>query len=253
MKSPTIRIQQASLNYQDTFLFNNLNLTLHPGKTTCLLGPSGVGKTTLLRILAGLISPQNACFQGDISCDSSIPLPHLVAYMAQEDNLLPWMNALDNALLGSRLRGDFTENLSMKATLLFSKMGLENIQHKFPKQLSGGMRQRVALIRTLMEDKPIVLMDEPFASLDAITRFTLQNLTSDLLKNRTVFLVTHDPLEALRLADEIYILAGQPADLRLFETFDTVTPRDLHHPDMLQKQALLFQALTKAKDMSICI
>jgi putative hydroxymethylpyrimidine transport system ATP-binding protein len=137
--------------------------------------------------------------------------------------------------------------------MLFSQAGVKNAQYKYPRQLSGGMRQRVALIRTLLEDKPIVLMDEPFASLDTITRFELQNVASNLLKNRTVFLVTHDPLEALRLADDIYILAGQPANLTLFAEFNTTTPRDLTHPDILLNQALLFNALAQAKDISTCI
>src|SRR5437899_1982695 len=98
--SPTVYIRNACLSYENNLLFNNLNLTLPAGKTTCLLGPSGIGKTTLLRILAGLISPKNYCFQGNISSNPSISLHQSMAYMSQEDNLLPWMNALDNALLG---------------------------------------------------------------------------------------------------------------------------------------------------------
>lgn len=248
--SPTIYIYNASLRYENNLLFNNINLTLHAGKITCLLGPSGIGKTTLLRVLAGLISSENHFFQGKISCSTSIPLAQQIAYMAQEDNMLPWMNALDNALLGYQLRGDLTKNIHDNAKMLFSQMGLQKIQSKFPRELSGGMRQRVALIRTILEDKPVVLMDEPFASLDAITRFELQNLSSTLLKNRTVFLVTHDPLEALRLANEIYILAGQPPNLTLFAEFNTKTPRDLTHPDILLNQAKLFEALSRAKDIS---
>jgi putative hydroxymethylpyrimidine transport system ATP-binding protein len=249
---PTITIHQASLSYEGKVLFENLNLTLRAGKTTCLLGPSGVGKTTLLRIVAGLISAESHFFKAEISSLPSMVVPHHIAYMAQEDNLLPWMNALDNVLLGYRLRVNFTDNLHGIANRLFSQMGLEKSQTKFPRQLSGGMRQRVALIRTLMENKPIVLMDEPFASVDAITRIELQNLASTLLKNRTVFLVTHDPLEALRIADDIYILAGEPANLTLFAKFNTENPRDLTHPDILHNQSLLFQALITAKDITAC-
>ena len=110
------------------------------------------------------------------------------------------------------------------------------------------MRQRVTLVRTLLEDKPIVLMDEPFSALDAITRFQLQTLAAELLKNRTVFLVTHDPLEALRLADEIYILSGKPATLHLAARLTTSTPRDPANPEFLDYQATLFHDLTRAKE-----
>src|SRR5580700_201100 len=137
-----ISIRNACLSYDGQILFHKLNLTLRAGKTTCLLGPTGIGKTTLLRILAGLVSPKSHFFQGDISCDSSILLHQHIAYMAQEDNLLPWMHALDNALIGYRLRGNLTENLRDRAKTLFSQMGLENAQSKFPRELSGGMRQR---------------------------------------------------------------------------------------------------------------
>lgn len=249
--APAIFIRNAYLSYDGIVLFDKLNLTLAAGKFTCLLGPSGVGKTALLRLIANLIPPaqsSNEIFHGSIYCDNQKPLSDQVAYLAQNDLLLPWFNALNNALLGARLRGNQSTELERKAKKLFHQVGLSNAENKYPRQLSGGMRQRVALVRTLLENKSIVLMDEPFSSLDTITRFELQTLTAELLKNRTVFLVTHDPLEALRLADEIYILSGQPATLKLVTKLQSITPRDPSDPFVMQHQAELFHALTQAKE-----
>ena len=111
------------------------------------------------------------------------------------------------------------------------------------------MRQRVALVRTLLQEKPIVLMDEPFSGLDAITRMQLQILTAHLLKNHTVLLVTHDPIEALCLADEIYIMSGEPAKLSSPFELKTDTPRDMAAPEVIQNQAKLFHALLAAKEI----
>lgn len=112
------------------------------------------------------------------------------------------------------------------------------------------MRQRVALVRTLLEKKSIVLMDEPFSAVDTITRFELQTLAADLLKNRTVLLVTHDPLEALRLADDVFILAGNPAKLERIMQLESCAPRGMDNAEVIHNQALLFQALTHAKESS---
>lgn len=239
--SPTIVLQNIELTYQQEIIFSKLNLTITANKITCLLGKSGVGKSTFLRLIAGLISPST----GSVTGDNNQPIAHQVAFMAQTDLLMPWASALENALLGLRLRGEVSNQHIARARELFQQVGLSDAENKFPHELSGGMRQRVALIRTLMEDKPIILMDEPFSAVDAITRFQLQNLVVPFLKNRTVILVTHDPLEALRLADDIYVLQGTPATISLAAQLDANQPRELNDPDVVKKQTELFHVLTE--------
>lgn len=248
--APNIIIQQAYLAYKSTTLFNEFNLTIAANKCTCLLGPSGVGKSTLLRMIANLITTHTQ-FKGKIYCDNNQPLAQQISYMAQTDLLMPWLSALDNTLLSFRLQNKLTPHMIHRAEELLEKVGLKSVIHHYPNELSGGMRQRVALVRTLLQDKPIVLMDEPFSSLDAITRFQLQTLAATLLKNKTVLLITHDPLEALRLADEIYILSGRPAVLSQPVHLTTTTPRDPADSDVITYQAILFHALLRAKEDSL--
>ena len=202
-------MQNVGLRYAGTVLFERLNFTLQGGQWTCILGLSGVGKSSLLRFIAGLIPVQHG--RGTVQCSDSQPLPGRVAYMAQQDLLLPWLSVLQNVLLGRRLRNQSNSAAVQRAHDLLKAVGLSGHANNHPQVLSGGMRQRVALARTLMEDKPVNLLDEPFASLDALTRYRLQALAAELLTQRTTLLVTHDPLEALRLGHRVYVLAGSPA------------------------------------------
>ena len=191
-------MRDARIAYGDRLVAHDLTLEFPAGRTTCLLGRSGVGKTSLLRWLAGLLP------------GASRPQP--VAYMAQSDLLLPWLSVLDNVLLGYRLRGGSAGRRAAepRARALLEEVGLTGRLDDLPGRLSGGMRQRAALARTLCEDRPVVLMDEPFAHLDAVTRLDLQDLAARLLAGRTAVLVTHDPLEALRIGHQIRVLSGLP-------------------------------------------
>jgi putative hydroxymethylpyrimidine transport system ATP-binding protein len=164
--------------------------------------------------------------------------------MAQQDLLLPWSSVLDNVTLGERLRmGRASAETQERALALLDRVGLANSANALPSTLSGGMRQRAALVRTLMEDRPVVLMDEPFSALDAITRVRLQDLAADLLRGRTVLLVTHDPLEALRLGDRIHVLLGRPARLAAPMEMTGATPRSLYDATVLSRQADLLVRL----------
>ncbi len=240
--APTVKIRAPGLDFDGVPLFENLSLTLAAGRWTCLLGPSGVGKTTLLRLVAGLAAPWPGT---SVTDDNGRPLAGQVAYMAQQDLLLPWLSALENVGLGARLRGTRPE--TGRAAELLGRVGLAGEATKRPAALSGGQRQRVALARTLMEDAPVVLMDEPFAALDAITRHDLQAAARSLLKGRTVLFVTHDPFEALRLGDTIHVMAGRPASLGTPIEPSGEAPRDIHDPDIVALHSEIMDRLSRAK------
>ena len=241
--SPGLSVGIRSLVYDGAPLFERLRFRLEGGTWTCLLGPSGVGKTTLLRLTAGLAAGAL------VVADDGDGLEGRIALMAQQDLLLPWLSVLDNVLLGYRLRGAprvELRRLRVPATELLARVGLERDAERLPGSLSGGMRQRVALARTLMEDRPIVLMDEPFSALDVVTRHRLQDLAAELLVSRTVLLVTHSPLEALRLGHRIYVLGGRPAMPRGPLLARGAPPRDAADPTLLAQQAELLGDLTRS-------
>jgi putative hydroxymethylpyrimidine transport system ATP-binding protein len=213
-----LEVQSAALDYGCQTLFSGLNFKVPAGAWMAILGASGVGKTSLLRLVAGLHQqrPQAKTeVRGRIMWQGQTHFR--VAYMAQQDGLLPWASILDNVLLPFHLQGVACPEA--RAKQLLQDVGLSQVMGKFPGHLSGGMRQRVALVRTLLQNAPIVLMDEPFSALDAITRLEVQELASRLLRsaNATVLMVTHDPLEALRLADQIKVLQGVPALLHDYQ------------------------------------
>lgn len=211
-------------------LFGPLELTLREGGWTCILGPSGVGKSTILRLIAGL--EIGGAFEGEIDAPD-------VAYMAQDDLLFPWLNVLDNAVLGARLRGEVPDFERAKA--LIGRVGLTAQIEQKPPTLSGGQRQRVALVRTMMEDRPVILLDEPFSALDARNRAQMQELAVELFAGRTVLLITHDPAEAARLSDVIYIL--DEAGLRAMAVPECETPRAVDDAAVLRAQGALFKEL----------
>ena len=249
--APAIRIENLLLSYRKKPLFENFHLTIAAGQWTCLLGPSGIGKTTLLRIVAGLpIETEENAFSVSLHIDNRDPASFPIAYMAQNDMLLPWLTVLENVLIEYRLR---TQSYHKKdklheALTLLAQVGLSHVAHVYPHQLSTGMRQRAALVRTLIGDHSIVLMDEPFSALDTITRFHLQNLAAQLLTGRTILLVTHDPLEAIRLADTIHVLSNAPAKLLSTVSIEDPRPRPLSDPKWLTIQTQLFSMLTQAHE-----
>lgn len=201
MNAPALNLA-GSAHVGGKAVFADMSLQIPASSWTCLLGASGVGKTTVLRVLAGLAT--GVAFDGSFGADDALPLQGRVALMSQDDLLLPWLSVRENVLLGARLRGDRPD--IPRATAVLNRVGLQGFLDRKPAQLSGGQRQRVALARTLMEDRPILLLDEPFSALDARTRGQMQELTAGLSRGRTVMLVTHDPAEAARLGHRIVVM-----------------------------------------------
>ncbi len=240
-----IRVHAAGFDFGGAPLFRAVDLDLAAGSWTCLLGPSGVGKTTLLRLIAGLVEPWPG---STIACSDGGGLAGRIAYMAQQDLLLPWLGALDNVLLGARLRRQPVDGAARgRGRWLLARVGLAEKLASLPAALSGGQRQRVALARTLFEARPLVLMDEPFSALDAITRHQLQALAAELLHGATVLHVTHDPWEALRLADRLYVMAGAPARLGDPVVLPGKPPRDVSASGLAGRHAELLALLANGR------
>jgi putative hydroxymethylpyrimidine transport system ATP-binding protein len=202
-RSPGILLQ-GEYRIGDRILFNT-DMHIPGAQWTCLLGRSGVGKSTILRLILGLET--GGIFDGSFSATDGVPLAGRISYMAQSDLLLPWLSVLDNVCIGARLRGEAPD--VNRARDLLHRVGLSDHAAQKPATLSGGMRQRTALARTLFEDRPIVFLDEPFSALDAGTRADMQELAAEVLQERTVLLVTHDPAEAARLAHQITVMSAQ--------------------------------------------
>ncbi|WP_122055577.1 ABC transporter ATP-binding protein [Vibrio sp. Evd11] len=239
-----VQLSNASLRYNDSehATLSGLSLSLNAGKWAVLLGRSGCGKTTVLRYLAGLLDDKVE-WQGTLATSDELPLTDRIAYMAQQDLLLPWLSVIDNVCLSHRFQNPVSDKAlqTNQALELLAAVGLAEHSSTMPDQLSGGMRQRVALARTLMQDKPVVLMDEPFSALDAVTRHKLQTLACELLRDKTVVLITHDPQEAVRLADNLYVLQGTPANAQSLSVPNTLTPRVLDGECAELQQAILDQ------------
>jgi putative hydroxymethylpyrimidine transport system ATP-binding protein len=221
-------------------LFAPLDFRVPAGQWTCLLGPSGIGKSTLLRLVAQ--GQDGLRFDGQVRASDGAPLAGRVAMMAQDDRLLPWLDCLGNLCLGARLRGQKPD--LRRAASLLDRVGLRDLAHRKPDGLSGGQRQRVALARTLMEDCPILLLDEPFSALDARTKVQIQDLAAELLSGRTVLMVTHDPSEAARMADHLALLG--PQGITWIATPPEAPPRLFDAAATLALQAALQRALMAA-------
>jgi len=221
-------------------LFGPLRLDVPGGAWTCLLGRSGVGKSTMLRLLAGLDT--GVAFSGTVGAGDGTPLAGRVAWMAQDDLLLPWRDVAGNVGLGARLRGAFVDDARLRATI--ARVGLAEHAGKRPGELSGGQRQRAALARTLMEDRPVVLLDEPFSALDAALRAEMQDLAAEVLEGRTVLIVTHDPGEAVRLGHHVHVLTG--TGLERVDLPAGAPPRPVDDAHVLAAQAHLLARLRGA-------
>jgi NitT/TauT family transport system ATP-binding protein len=214
-----------------------VDLRVADGEVIAVVGPSGCGKSTLLELVCGLLAP-----------DAGTVAAPPAALMPQRDGLLPWLSALDNAALARRVAGDGKAAARAAAHAHFAAFGLEGFERARPAELSGGMRQRVAFLRTLLAGRPVLCLDEPFASLDALTRAQAQGWLAEALARepRTVLLVTHDVEEAVLLADRLVLLSPRPG--RVVATLDVPLARPRARTDLavveLRERALTALGVT---------
>ncbi|WP_022666791.1 ABC transporter ATP-binding protein [Desulfospira joergensenii] len=215
-------------------IFSGFDLKLAPGRFKVLVGPSGCGKSTLFDALTGATGLD----RGKISWQGR-DLPHLgahAAYMQQKDLLLPWFSLLENALLPAKVIQKDLKDTRVMALDLFRKLGLEGFEDHRPGQVSGGMRQRCALVRTLIFDRDLVFLDEPLSALDAITRRGLHSLLLMLQTqfSKTLLMITHDIEEALLLGDEVCLLSPRPMEIQREFILNQPKPRRFNDPELLE-------------------
>jgi ABC-type nitrate/sulfonate/bicarbonate transport system ATPase subunit len=216
-----LEIRGVSKSFDGTPVLEDISIELNRGELVCLLGVSGGGKTTLFNIISGLLPPD----RGQVLLDGAdiTGRPGRISYMLQKDLMLPYRTILDNAALPLVLRGAKKSAAREEAAKLFPQFGLAGTEEKYPAQLSGGMRQRAALLRTYLFSQDVALLDEPFSALDTITKGAIHRWYLDVMERirlSTLF-ITHDIDEAILLSDRIYLLSGQPgritAELRIRE------------------------------------
>jgi len=224
-----IQVQNVSKTYKSkTAILNvleNLSLEVNKGDFVSIIGPSGCGKSTLFSLICGLDVPE----KGAISVEGEVPslTAGKVSYMPQQDLLLSWRNVLDNVCLGCEIAGMPKKQAQEKAKSLLPLFGLAGFEERYPAELSGGMRQRAALLRTMLPGKEVLLLDEPFGALDAITRLRMQQWLLEVWSTfrKTVLFITHDIDEGIYLSDRVLVLSPRPGTVILEQKIDLPRPR----------------------------
>jgi NitT/TauT family transport system ATP-binding protein len=224
MADPILAVHELSVTFPDSngglHALDTLSFAVQPREFVCVLGPSGSGKSTLLRILAGLLEPS----RGSFTFAGGRPQ---IGMVFQESNLMPWRSALENITLPLELQGVSPAEARQRAQELIDLVGLQGFESSWPRDLSGGMAQRVAIARALIHDPDILLLDEPFGSLDALTRERMWTELSRIWQRRqkTVLMVTHSISESLFLADRVLVLTQRPGRIKIDLTVDLPRPR----------------------------
>lgn len=208
-----VSMHNISTHYGQSHVIADVSMHLNKGEFISIIGPSGCGKSTLLKVLMGAVSPNIG--KVEYAGKELKQAAHPFGFMPQRDALMPWRRIIDNVTLGLEVQGMKRADARGQAEPLFARFGLEGFENHYPAQLSGGMRQRAALMRTIIQNKPVQLLDEPFSALDALTRIELQRwLETQWQKEQwSTLLITHDVREAITLSDRIYVLSMRPASV----------------------------------------
>lgn len=217
----------VSRNNDPLQVLKDVDLGIQPNEFTCIVGPSGCGKSTLLNMLVGLTLPES----GQVVCSGKVvtSINTEVGYVTQDSNLLPWLNVLENVSLPLEIKGVKSSERMEKARTWIELVGLNGFEEYYPHQLSGGMQKRVSIARTMVYEPKIILMDEPFGPLDAITRQVLQNLLLDIWQkeHKTIIFVTHDLMEAIALGDRVVIMTKRPGRIKAVLPVELPRPRNV--------------------------
>ena len=235
MSGTRLKLDGVALRYGDVDVLRDITLDVKPGEFVSIIGPSGSGKSTILKILTHAAKAD----AGEILFDGKPLEPHArpFAFMPQRDALMPWRRIIDNVIVGLEIQGVKRRDARRLVEPLIVEFGLAGFEHHYPDALSGGMRQRAALLRTVIQERPMLLLDEPFGALDALTRNRMQVWLEEMwLKHRwTVMLVTHDIREAVMLSDRIYVLSPRPS--HVVQSVEVPLPRPRMRDGSLRAEA----------------
>jgi len=242
--SSSIKAECVTKRFDSSIVLNELSLEVKPSEIVSLIGPSGCGKSTLLRLLSGLEREYDGRLLID-DCPVTGP-SRAVGLMFQEPRLMPWLTVRDNVRFGLQDgRSPAAPNAADRVDALLRQVRLDHAANHLPRQLSGGMAQRAALARSLATEPGVLLLDEPFSAVDALTRMRLQELLLDIWQRTrvTMLLVTHDLDEALYLSDRVIVMSSRPAVVREVLPVHLARPRDRRDPELLRLRAHLLEAL----------
>ena len=245
-ENPKIALSGISQSFDGVPVLQQTDLTVRDSEFLAVVGPSGCGKSTLFNVVAGLLEPSS----GTVVLDGEdvTAQPGHVGYMLQKDLLLPWRTVLENVLLGPRLRGRVSAERRQEAERLLGEYGLGQFAHHYPHTLSGGMKQRAALIRTMLFSRNVMLLDEPFGALDSQTRILMQEWLLTVWDDirSTILFITHDVDEALFLADRVLVMSSRPGRIKEEVVVPFPRPRDhsvIASPEFAELKQGIFQSI----------
>ena len=231
-----LKTENISVSFNENKILDNVSIHLNKGEIVSVMGVSGCGKSTLFNVIAGILTPDSG--QVYLNDRDVTGTSGLISYMLQKDLLLPYKTILDNVSLPLLMKGMSKKDARVTALNYFDEFGLNGTQKQYPHELSGGMRQRAALLRTYLFSKEAALLDEPFSALDTITKGAMHRWYLNIIKqiDLSTLFITHDVDEAILLSDRIYILGGKPASI-VKEI--TIEPNDVRNPDLLVSESFL--------------